>query len=160
MLTGAALVIDYISGPLIQFPILYLAPVALASWHSGRRWGMALACVMPVVRIGFMIRWDEPWSMTEAAVNAAIRIAVLIGFALLFDRVAAQTRILAHQVRVLRGLLPICSFCKRIRDENGEWQPFEWYISERSEAHFSHTFCPDCAREHYQDFYDRQGGGS
>jgi hypothetical protein len=52
------------------------------------------------------------------------------------------------QVRVLSGLLPICAWCKKIRDDNGYWNQVETYIRERSEADFSHGICPDCvARE-------------
>jgi PAS domain S-box-containing protein len=48
--------------------------------------------------------------------------------------------------RVLRGLLPICAECKKIRDENGEWQDLELYIEQRSEAQFTHTLCPECMK--------------
>lgn len=52
------------------------------------------------------------------------------------------------QVRVLSGLLPICAWCKKIRDDNGYWNQVETYIRERTEADFSHGICPDCgARE-------------
>jgi hypothetical protein len=57
------------------------------------------------------------------------------------------------QVRVLRGLLPICSSCKKIRDEHGSWTQIEAYIDERSEAKFSHGLCPDCARRLYPGFH-------
>jgi len=49
-----------------------------------------------------------------------------------------------HSVDLLTGLLPICSQCKKIRDQTGDWQPVETYIRERSAAEFSHGFCPDC----------------
>ena len=54
-----------------------------------------------------------------------------------------------QEVKTLQGLLPICSHCKKIRDQNGNWQPLESYISQRSEAKFSHGICPDCLLEHY-----------
>jgi PAS domain S-box-containing protein len=54
--------------------------------------------------------------------------------------------------RILRGLLPVCSHCKRIRDERGAWQPMEAYIHNRTEAQFSHGICPDCLRDHYSEF--------
>lgn len=56
------------------------------------------------------------------------------------------------QVRVLRGLLPICASCKKIRDEHGSWTQIEAYIDERSEAKFSHGICPDCAKRLYPGF--------
>ncbi len=48
------------------------------------------------------------------------------------------------QVRQLQGLLPICSYCKKIRDDNNYWQQVENYVSEHSAARFSHGICPDC----------------
>jgi len=50
-----------------------------------------------------------------------------------------------QQIRVLEGLLPICAGCKQIRDETGDWQQMETYISARSSATFSHGLCPSCA---------------
>lgn len=56
---------------------------------------------------------------------------------------------LLGEISVLKGILPVCSFCKKIRDENDQWQSMEHYISSHSEAQFSHGFCPDCGKEHY-----------
>jgi GAF domain-containing protein len=56
-----------------------------------------------------------------------------------------------QEVKTLQGLVPICSHCKKIRDQNGFWQPMELYISQRSEAKFSHGVCPDCLLEHYSE---------
>ncbi|SPF40090.1 hypothetical protein SBDP1_290019 [Syntrophobacter sp. SbD1] len=50
-------------------------------------------------------------------------------------------------VKVLKGLLPICAWCKKIRDDKGYWQQIEAYISDRSEADFSHGICPSCAEK-------------
>ena len=48
------------------------------------------------------------------------------------------------EVKQLSGLLPICSYCKKIRDDEGYWEQLEGYVSKRSEAQFSHGICPDC----------------
>jgi PAS domain S-box-containing protein len=56
------------------------------------------------------------------------------------------TEALAH-VKTLAGLLPICACCKRIRDDQGYWQQLETYISERSDAVFTHGICPECYKE-------------
>ena len=58
------------------------------------------------------------------------------------------------QVKILRGLLPICSKCKAIRDDEGNWRQIESYIKERSEAEFSHGICPVCSKELYPEFCD------
>ena len=55
---------------------------------------------------------------------------------------------LAH-VKTLRGLLPICAGCKKIRDANGEWEQMEIYVSRHSNAEFSHGFCDECFRRLY-----------
>jgi CheY-like chemotaxis protein len=55
-------------------------------------------------------------------------------------------------IRKLNGILPICSSCKKIRDANGSWTAMEIYISEHSEADFSHGYCPDCAKKAMEEF--------
>jgi hypothetical protein len=55
------------------------------------------------------------------------------------------------EVKTLGGFLPICSSCKNIRDDNGDWNQIERYIGDHSEAIFSHGICPDCARKLYPD---------
>ncbi|MDX9720641.1 MAG: PAS domain-containing protein [Myxococcota bacterium] len=57
-----------------------------------------------------------------------------------------ELRAAATQVKTLTGLLPICANCKMIRDDQGYWKQLEVYISEHSDADFSHGICPDCAR--------------
>lgn len=56
------------------------------------------------------------------------------------------------EVRVLRGLLPICSACKKIRDAEGSWSEVEQYVSKHSEATFTHGMCPDCLRAYYPEY--------
>ena len=51
-------------------------------------------------------------------------------------------------VRTLSGLLPICAYCKRIRDDRDYWKQIEHYLSEHSNARFSHGICPDCMKQH------------
>ncbi len=55
------------------------------------------------------------------------------------------------KVRTLTGLLPICSSCKKIRDDKGYWNQLEAFITEHSHAEFSHSICPECARKLYPD---------
>ena len=49
-----------------------------------------------------------------------------------------------NEVRILQGIIPICSYCKKIRDEKGLWNQLEAYIDDHSEAKFSHGICPVC----------------
>lgn len=63
------------------------------------------------------------------------------------------------EIKVLRGILPVCSFCKKIRDDQGSWNQIEAYIQEHSDAEFSHSICKECANKHYPDLhlYDKDG---
>ena len=152
MLSFLVLVADYFSGPFIQLPILFLVPVTLATWYSGRPWGVAMAVFLPLVRIVFSAFWAVPWSITTTILNGLIQMATLAAFAFLVDQ-AVQRKALYAEVQLLRGILPICSFCKKIRNEDDQWEPLERYISGHSDAQFSHGLCPDCAQEHYGEWY-------
>jgi len=57
------------------------------------------------------------------------------------------------EVKILSGLLPICANCKKIRDDKGYWNQIEAYIRDHSEADFSHSICPECAKNLYPEFY-------
>lgn len=150
---------DYVSGPSIQFPILYLIPVSLASWYSGYGWGLAFAVTMPLIRLYFYaIFWPVPLTVFDTLVNTVIRILVLGWAAFLVGRTATQTQELAKRVNVLEGVLPICSFCKKIRDKNDTWQPLERFISDRSNARFTHGFCQECGKRHYGDILKKAEG--
>jgi PAS domain S-box-containing protein len=57
------------------------------------------------------------------------------------------------KVKQLRGMLPICASCKKIRDDNGYWNQLEVYIRDHSEAEFSHSLCPECVKTLYPDLF-------
>ena len=69
------------------------------------------------------------------------------------ERLIVELKEALLKVRTLAGLLPICSSCKRIRDDEGRWQPLEDYIREHSEAEFTHTICPECAKKTYPNYF-------
>ncbi len=55
------------------------------------------------------------------------------------------------EIKTLSGMLPICSYCKSIRDDKGYWSQVESYIHEHTGTEFSHGMCPDCAKKHFPD---------
>ena len=139
---------DHYTDPFIEFPILFLIPIILATTYNGLAWGLFLSVLLPLVRLDF--EFDSNFSASvQEAVNTGIDIFVFIGITILINTILLQRRALAEEVRVLRGLLPICSHCKKIRSENNDWEQLEAYISKHSEARFSHGFCPDCVAKHY-----------
>jgi|RhiMetdeSRZDD1v2_1073273.scaffolds.fasta_scaffold1349148_2 DNA-binding response OmpR family regulator len=60
-----------------------------------------------------------------------------------------------NEVRQLQGLLPICAWCKKIRDEQNYWQMVETYITKRADVRFTHSVCPDCRQKFLQPQIDR-----
>lgn len=140
---------DYLTGPAIQFPIFYLLPIGLASWFRGLRWGGVLALTMSMTRLCFSVVRPDVWTNPVLVLNALIRLVVFFMLVYFIDRVARQHRALQTEVRTLTGLLPICAVCKKIRNDANDWVVLEQYISDHSEASFSHGLCPDCLRQHY-----------
>jgi uncharacterized PurR-regulated membrane protein YhhQ (DUF165 family) len=70
------------------------------------------------------------------------------------DRVIKELQKALSEVKTLRGFIPICASCKNIRDDKGYWKKIEEYIQSHSDAEFSHSICPDCAKKLYPDFKD------
>jgi hypothetical protein len=67
------------------------------------------------------------------------------------EKLIVELRKAVYEVKTLGGLLPICASCKRIRDDKGYWNQLESYIRQHSNAEFSHSVCPDCAKELYPE---------
>ena len=67
------------------------------------------------------------------------------------ERVIEELRTTLEEVKTLQGFIPICANCKNIRDDEGYWQKIEGYIQEHSDAQFSHSICPECAKKLYPD---------
>jgi len=59
-----------------------------------------------------------------------------------------------QEIRTLQGLIPICAWCKKVRDDEGLWRQMEQYISEHSDASFTHGICPNCAKNHMTEFLE------
>jgi PAS domain S-box-containing protein len=70
------------------------------------------------------------------------------------ERLIAELTDALTNIKTLRGLLPICSSCKKIRDDHGYWNQIESYIKTHSEADFTHGICPDCIERLYGDLYN------
>ena len=136
----------------------YLIPIMLVTLRSTRTAGLLTSIVCGVMWIsmdvrapGFLFLWLDVW-------NNLLRVGVFVSSALLLARLKgdmvremklnADLQAALAEVKQLSGLLPICAWCKRIRDDEGDWQQIETYITIHSEADFTHGICPDCARKH------------
>jgi PAS domain S-box-containing protein len=65
------------------------------------------------------------------------------------ERIISELQTALNEIKTLSGLIPICSRCKKVRDDSGYWDSVETYIERHSKTQFSHSLCPDCARELY-----------
>ncbi len=74
-------------------------------------------------------------------------------------RLIDELREAMGKIQTLRGYLPICASCKKIRDDRGYWNQVETYISEHSEAEFSHGICPECAKKLYPQIFGEPAAG-
>jgi PAS domain S-box-containing protein len=68
------------------------------------------------------------------------------------ERIISELQSALSKIKTLRGLLPICASCKKIRNDEGHWEQLESYIRNHSEADFTHGICPSCAKELYPSF--------
>lgn len=141
--------VDFITGPYILFPVFFVLPVMLMAWNASLRGAIGLAVLLNLARFSFHFLWKVPWSVGVSIVDAVIHCGIMLLLAVVTARFGRQTRTMRERLRVMEGFLPICAFCKDIRDDAGNWQKIEVYVGERSEAQFSHDVCPKCAEKHY-----------
>ena len=149
---------DWATGTELNFFVFYFLPVAAAAWLLGI--GAATSVALLSATIWFLANdlAGQIFSSHRFAVwNTGIRLAsfLSIGYATahvrhLLDREQATSSALSKalaEVKVLETFLPICSQCKKIRNQQGEWQQMESYISQHSNTKFSHGYCPVCAKK-------------
>lgn len=86
----------------------------------------------------------EPHHLTDAQKSALKKLAHLAMNNLELRRVSAELAAAAANLKTLSGLLPICAWCKEIRDDDGYWQKVETYLSKHTNAEFTHGMCPKC----------------
>jgi hypothetical protein len=93
----------------------------------------------------------KPVDLNELRARIHVGVRVVSLQARLAEKVAELQSTLDN-VRQLRGLLPICAYCKRIRDDRNYWQRVEVYVSEHTDATFTHGICPSCLEEAQAQF--------
>lgn len=100
----------------------------------------------------------EPRKLTDAQKSALERLARLTMNNLELRRVSAELATAATNLNTLSRLLPICAWCKEIRDDEGHWQKVETYISHHTNAEFSHGMCPTCQAKMMTDIKRKSSG--
>ena len=152
VLAAVVVAADVASGPHVQFAAAFGIPILLAAWYSGPVPALALAFLLPLIRLTLALTvWADPSDPVAAVQTAVLRVVVFSLQAFVVARLASHERDLVREVDLLEGLLPICMHCKSIRNDTGEWEPLERYISARSEATFTHGLCVGCTEKHYPE---------
>jgi hypothetical protein len=157
--------LDHITGYELGFFVFYFIPVGYAAWFSGRLSGFMVSIMAALVWFLVDITSGHPYSSVWLGMwNAGTRLVSFFAITLAVSRVkellaseresSAQLQAALDQVQELRGLLPICAWCKKVRNDTGYWEQIETYVSGHSKAEFSHGICPECAKKHYPEFCD------
>ena len=98
-----------------------------------------------------------PWGSGSAILATLRDVSERVRYEEERERLINELQVALEKIKTLKGLLPICAHCKKIRNDDGYWQQIEVYIHEHSEADFTHGICPDCMKELYPDFYEDDG---
>jgi hypothetical protein len=115
-------------------------------WPDGGVFGVALAAAGGAPRWG--ARHERALHAVGSVVEADLDLIASLDSA---RRRCEELEAVLRRTRILRGLLPMCASCKRIRNEAGYWEGLEDYLERHSEAAFSHGVCPDCERRLYPE---------
>jgi hypothetical protein len=116
----------------------------------------ATASIVAVILKSFSLSM-LPWSLSFAFFNGVIGLyyGSIKQANLAKEQLIADLQDALAEVKKLSGMLPICSSCKKIRDDEGYWQQIEEYIRNHSEADFTHGICNECVKELYPDHYEK-----
>lgn len=146
---------DYITGLQLEFSAFYILPVLLAAWFAGRKWALALA-LANALAWNLVDHWaghPHPnflyalWEFMNHALVYLLVAATVGGLRIAIARQRALNLELSQaveEVGELKGLLPVCAWCHKVRDDQGYWGQLETYIEARTQASFTHGICPDC----------------
>lgn len=145
--------IDYFTGEPIQFPIFYALPVGMLAWKNYKITSYVTAILMASARVFFHILWKDEAFLFNIISNAFITSLALSLYAFFLNKISEKNEYLKKSVYMLEGILPICSVCKKIRDEDGNYQKVDEFITSHSQAQFSNSLCPECAKEFYPNYF-------
>ena len=157
--------LDFLTGVAASLSVFYLIPISLVVWYVGRTPGMAVAGLSAIVWLLEDLFSDMTLPATFLPYwQAVMRLAFFLIVIFLLDgrkRAEREREKLIEELqealanaKTLRGLLPICSSCKKVRDDRGYWSQIESYLGAHSEAAFSHSICPECEKKLYPELGD------
>jgi uncharacterized membrane protein YccC len=166
LLAVGIFVLDFIYPLGVAVGALYTPLVLITLWSSSRRFTLIVtvgATVLTVVGLFYPLYGGANWLAVTNRVLSLITIWVAAILVLLYKRAEEERERLIRElqdalenIKTLRGLLPICSSCKKIRDDHGYWNQLETYIGAHTDAEFTHGLCPECIQKLYPDYSERK----
>lgn len=141
--------LDWEMLPLTVFPFVFIFPLMLVAWNRGLKLAWIACLAFSLSRVARECLLDTRPVAAGDLASASVLFFVFLLLASLTTLLAKQSRQLRERVKQLEGILPICSGCKAIRDEKGNWTQLEGYLTTHTPAQFSHSFCPDCFKAYY-----------
>jgi hypothetical protein len=152
-LTVALIVGIFLADPFIPLGltvgVLYAIPVALIGfWSSSTQSKLVVITVSVCTGLIFLgLLLASPMVLHNDFLNRGIAGITIWGVA----GVSLMRKRMVQEVKALRGLLSICSYCKKVRDSNDTWTPLELFVTRHSEADFSHGICPTCLPKYFPE---------
>lgn len=162
---------------ILPFTIVYwVSTFAVAVSSVRRRYGrnlilplgLAIVVVLDLLRLIDVIAYRYGGrSLMHAGTSASLFLIgtfssgffIMIGLVELnTQKTEQELRLAVSEVKTLRGIVPICASCKKVRDDSGYWNAVEAYVQKHTEAEFSHSLCPDCVRKLYPDLHEEALG--
>lgn len=147
--------------------VLYVAVVLVSLWVPKRNftlWVSLASSVLTIIGLFYSPQGGEMWKVlfNRALALFAIWTTTVLTLkrrAIEEERLSSvqEAKQLLEETKILRGLIPICASCKKIRDDRGYWNQLESYIEKHSDARFSHGICRECQNKLYgdQDWYTK-----
>lgn len=157
--------VDYLVGAAVSLSAFYLIPISLVVWYAGRTPGIVVGGLSAIVWLLEDLLSDFALPATFLPYwQALMRLAFFLIIIFLLDgrkraerereKLIEELQEALGSVKTLRGLLPICSSCKKVRDDRGYWNQIETYVRAHTEAAFSHSLCPECEKKLYPELGD------
>lgn len=161
VLAAAVFILDLLTPLGVAVGVLYAALVLLSLWSPWPRLPLmvALGCTMLTI-LGFFLSASSGilWMAIANRGLALLSIWIIASLCLLHtradrerDRLIRELTDALEQVQTLRGLLPTCASCKKVRDDKGYWNRLELYVEAHSQALFTHTLCPECEKKWFPE---------
>ena len=151
-------VFDVLTPVGVAVGVLYTTLVLLAMWSPHRWFILLVAAVVSVLaEVGFLMSpGDSNWMAASNRMLSLFTIWVTAALAFLHkrdqeerERLILELQDSLDHIKTLRGLLPVCVSCKKVRNGQGYWKSIDTYVSERAEAQITHGICPDCFTHYY-----------